>query len=52
VVRDGAVHDAVCRDIAHWLETAMAWQVIGTTPSPIAGGSGTREFLIAAKNPA
>jgi 23S rRNA (cytidine1920-2'-O)/16S rRNA (cytidine1409-2'-O)-methyltransferase len=45
------VRDAVCRDIANWLELAMAWRVIGTTPSPIAGGSGNREFLIAAHKP-
>ena len=51
VVRDAAVQDAVCRDIASWLETAMQWRVIGTTPSPVAGGSGNREFLVAARKP-
>ena len=51
VVRDPAVQDAVCRDIAGWLETAMGWQVIGTTQSPVAGGSGNREFLVAARKP-
>jgi len=49
LVRDAAVQEAVCRDIANWLETAMGWRVLGTTPSPIAGGSGNREFLIAAR---
>ena len=49
VVRDAMVQDALCRDIADWLETAMQWQVVGTTPSPLAGGSGNREFLIAAR---
>jgi 23S rRNA (cytidine1920-2'-O)/16S rRNA (cytidine1409-2'-O)-methyltransferase len=51
VVRDPAMQDAVCRDIASWLETAMGWRVIGTTPSPVAGGSGNREFLLAARKP-
>jgi 23S rRNA (cytidine1920-2'-O)/16S rRNA (cytidine1409-2'-O)-methyltransferase len=51
VVRDAAVQDAVCRDIATWLETAMAWRVIGTTASPVAGASGNREFLVAARKP-
>ncbi len=48
LVRDGAVQDAICRDIAHWLETAMEWHVRVTTPSPITGGGGNREFLITA----
>lgn len=51
IVRDAAVQDAVCRDIASWLETAMQWRVIGTTPSPLVGGSGNREFLLAARKP-
>jgi 23S rRNA (cytidine1920-2'-O)/16S rRNA (cytidine1409-2'-O)-methyltransferase len=51
IVRDSAMQDAVCRDIASWLETAMGWRVIGTTPSPVAGGSGNREFLVAARKP-
>jgi len=51
VVRDAKVQEAVCRDIASWLETAMGWRVIGTTPSPVAGGSGNREFLVAARKP-
>ena len=51
VVRDAAVQEAVCRDIAGWLETAMAWRVLGRTASPILGGSGNREFLLAARKP-
>jgi 23S rRNA (cytidine1920-2'-O)/16S rRNA (cytidine1409-2'-O)-methyltransferase len=51
VVRDAAVQEAVCRDIASWLETAMGWRVIGSTPSPVAGGRGNREFLLAARKP-
>ena len=51
VVRDPAVQDAVCRDIASWLETGIGWRLIGTTPSPVAGGSGNREFLVAARKP-
>jgi 23S rRNA (cytidine1920-2'-O)/16S rRNA (cytidine1409-2'-O)-methyltransferase len=51
VVRDATVQEAVWRDIASWLALDMAWQVIGTTPSPVVGGSGNREFLIAARKP-
>ena len=51
VVRDRDVQDTVRRDIADWLATAMAWRVLGTTDSPLAGGSGNREYLIAARKP-
>jgi 23S rRNA (cytidine1920-2'-O)/16S rRNA (cytidine1409-2'-O)-methyltransferase len=50
IVRDPAVHAAVCARIRDWL-TARGWQVTGETPSPIEGGDGNREFLIAARRP-
>ncbi len=49
IVRDPALHDAVCRDIAGWLQDEMKWQVLGLTPSPIPGAEGNREFLLAAR---
>jgi 23S rRNA (cytidine1920-2'-O)/16S rRNA (cytidine1409-2'-O)-methyltransferase len=48
VVRDPAVHDRVCRDVAGWLEQ-QGWPVAGITPSPITGPEGNVEFLIAAQ---
>ena len=48
VVRDPAVHERVCAEVADWL-TASGWQVIGTTPSPITGPQGNVEFLIGAE---
>lgn len=48
VVRDPAVHAAVCDAVTHWL-TAAGWQVAGVTPSPITGPEGNVEFLIAAR---
>jgi 23S rRNA (cytidine1920-2'-O)/16S rRNA (cytidine1409-2'-O)-methyltransferase len=48
VVADRAVHARVCKDIANFL-AASGWTVIGLTPSPIPGGDGNREFLIAAR---
>jgi len=48
IVRDGAVHAAVCARIRAWLE-AQGWQVTGEAASPIEGGDGNREFLIAAR---
>jgi 23S rRNA (cytidine1920-2'-O)/16S rRNA (cytidine1409-2'-O)-methyltransferase len=50
VVRDPALHDAVCARIGAWLADKMGWHVIGLTPSPLLGPEGNREFLIAAVN--
>ena len=52
VVRDPALHEQVCAEVARWLEEAEGWQVHGLTPSPITGPKGNREFLIAARRPA
>ena len=51
VVRDPQVHEAVCRDLSNWLQADMGWRAIGIEPSPILGGEGNREFLIAARKP-
>jgi 23S rRNA (cytidine1920-2'-O)/16S rRNA (cytidine1409-2'-O)-methyltransferase len=48
IVRDAAVHEAVCDDIAAFLATE-GWQVGGRMPSPILGGDGNREFFIEAE---
>lgn len=48
VVRDAAVHERVCAEVAGWLEGA-GWAVAGITPSPITGPQGNIEFLIAAQ---
>jgi 23S rRNA (cytidine1920-2'-O)/16S rRNA (cytidine1409-2'-O)-methyltransferase len=48
VVRDAAVHDRVCENVAGWLRERF-WHVEGIVPSPITGPEGNVEFLIAAK---
>jgi len=48
VVRDPALHQAVCDRVMAWLE-AIDWPVIGLTQSPITGPSGNIEFLVAAR---
>lgn len=48
VVRDPAVHERVCHDVAGWL-AGEGWQVDGITQSPITGPEGNVEFLIAAR---
>jgi 23S rRNA (cytidine1920-2'-O)/16S rRNA (cytidine1409-2'-O)-methyltransferase len=47
IVRDAAVHTAVCDDIAAFA-VSLGWRVVGIIPSPIAGGEGNREFLLGA----
>jgi 23S rRNA (cytidine1920-2'-O)/16S rRNA (cytidine1409-2'-O)-methyltransferase len=49
VVRDPAVHRAVCERIAAWLGAQPGWRVVGITESPITGPAGNREFLIYAR---
>ena len=48
VVRDPAVHQAVCDRIHAWWSALSGWRVLGITESPITGPEGNREFLIAA----
>jgi 23S rRNA (cytidine1920-2'-O)/16S rRNA (cytidine1409-2'-O)-methyltransferase len=48
IVRDPAVHVAVCDDIAAFA-ASLGWDVIGAMPSPIEGGEGNREFLMGAR---
>jgi 23S rRNA (cytidine1920-2'-O)/16S rRNA (cytidine1409-2'-O)-methyltransferase len=48
VVRDDDILNETCRDIEVFL-TKQGWSVIGLMPSPILGGDGNREFLIAAR---
>jgi 23S rRNA (cytidine1920-2'-O)/16S rRNA (cytidine1409-2'-O)-methyltransferase len=48
VVRDPAVHEAVCAKIHDWWAALPGWEVKGITPSPITGPEGNVEFLIGA----
>lgn len=47
VVRDPAVRERVCAEVAAWL-AARGWTVAGVTPSPITGPEGNVEYLIGA----
>ena len=49
VVRDPAIHEAVCRRVAAWVDTQPGWSVIGIAESPIQGPAGNKEFLIYAR---
>jgi 23S rRNA (cytidine1920-2'-O)/16S rRNA (cytidine1409-2'-O)-methyltransferase len=48
VVRDEAVHRAVCADVEASLRQT-GFEIIGLIPSPVLGGEGNREFLIGAR---
>jgi 23S rRNA (cytidine1920-2'-O)/16S rRNA (cytidine1409-2'-O)-methyltransferase len=49
VVRDAEAALKAANNIAAWLEQEHGWRVTGLIPSPIAGGSGNREFLLGAR---
>jgi len=46
VVRDPALHEAVCTRIRNWVHGLPGWQVTGLAESPITGPEGNKEFLI------
>lgn len=48
IVKDASLHQAVCEDIRSWLAQDQGWQILGLCDSPILGGDGNKEFLIAA----
>ena len=48
VVRDPALHEAVCARVREWLNSQSGWTVTGVCPSPIKGPEGNIEFLISA----
>jgi 23S rRNA (cytidine1920-2'-O)/16S rRNA (cytidine1409-2'-O)-methyltransferase len=48
VVRDPAVHQAVCDRIRAWWAGLPGWDVLGVCESPVTGAEGNREFLIGA----
>lgn len=50
IVTDAVQHTAVCQRVSQFL-TQSGWRVEGIAPSPLAGGDGNREFLIAATKP-
>jgi 23S rRNA (cytidine1920-2'-O)/16S rRNA (cytidine1409-2'-O)-methyltransferase len=49
VVRDPAVHAAVCERVRDWWARLPDWRVLGIEESPITGPEGNKEFLIGAR---
>jgi 23S rRNA (cytidine1920-2'-O)/16S rRNA (cytidine1409-2'-O)-methyltransferase len=52
VVRDPAVHDRVCREVAEWVAKQPGWEVVMIERSPITGPEGNVEFLLGAERSA
>jgi 23S rRNA (cytidine1920-2'-O)/16S rRNA (cytidine1409-2'-O)-methyltransferase len=50
IVREKALHAETCDAISAWLSSIPGWHVLGITDSPIKGGDGNTEFLIAARH--
>lgn len=48
IVRDKAAREAVPADIAGFIATQSGWRVLGHIESPITGGDGNVEYLLAA----
>ena len=48
VVRDAALRERALADVQGWLAAQAGWTVLGHMLSPIEGGSGNVEFLLAA----
>jgi 23S rRNA (cytidine1920-2'-O)/16S rRNA (cytidine1409-2'-O)-methyltransferase len=46
VVRDPAIHQAVCEAAAAWVAAQPGWAVVGIVESPITGPAGNCEFLL------
>jgi 23S rRNA (cytidine1920-2'-O)/16S rRNA (cytidine1409-2'-O)-methyltransferase len=49
LVKDPRVQEEIVARIRDWLGAQPGWQVLGVTESPIEGGDGNKEFLIAAQ---
>jgi 23S rRNA (cytidine1920-2'-O)/16S rRNA (cytidine1409-2'-O)-methyltransferase len=49
IVKDKSVQEEALQNIVDWLGAQPGWSVSGTMASPIAGGDGNREFLLAAR---
>lgn len=47
ILKDKALGEKIAQDMAEWLNSIEGWKSIGITKSPIAGGDGNEEYLLA-----
>ena len=51
LLKDPESAPAVAAELERWLVEDMGWRSLGLIPSPIAGGDGNSEFLLAGRKP-
>ena len=49
IVKDAEAREAAVKAVTDWVADQAGWTVAGRMESPIEGGDGNREYLIAAK---
>ncbi|OEI82272.1 TlyA family rRNA (cytidine-2'-O)-methyltransferase [Brucella sp. BO3] len=49
ILRDPAYGERMAQELKSWLEKQPGWRALGLCPSPIEGGDGNREYLLAGK---
>ena len=49
ILRDPKDGGRIAEELRLWLETQAGWRALGLCPSPIEGGDGNREYLLAGK---
>ncbi|NVP56311.1 TlyA family RNA methyltransferase [Mycoplana rhizolycopersici] len=47
LLRDASSGPGIAAELERWLSEDMGWESLGIIPSPIAGGDGNQEFLLA-----
>ncbi|OJF97525.1 TlyA family RNA methyltransferase [Pararhizobium antarcticum] len=51
LLKDPSTAPAVAAELERWLSEDMGWESLGLIPSPIAGGDGNEEYLLAGRKP-
>lgn len=51
LLKDPALGPQIAADLENWLQSECGWKSLGITPSPIEGGDGNREYLLAGRKP-
>ncbi len=51
LLKDPSTAPAVAAELERWLVEDMGWESLGLIPSPIAGGDGNEEYLLAGRKP-